>query len=138
MSIEHPTDDFDWVSAAATCNAESMFQRLQLGVRKDIERRNGLVGRTDHRQFELIEDEHGFEVTRSAPGSTDNVDAFVTFECVGPRINIHGDGVDVDMTAIVGLNPGGDCRFFVGEAEYLEWEVRKLALDHLFFDEAQD
>ena len=137
MSTEHPTDDFDWVTAESTCTAASMFNRLRLGVRKDVERRNGLVGRTDNRVFELVEDDEGFEVTRAQAG-TDGVEAFVTFEHAGSRINIHGDGVDVDVTAVVGLNPGGDCRYFVGEAEYIEWEVRKLALDRLFFEEPED
>ncbi len=35
----------------------------------------------------------------------------------------------------MGINPSGVCRLFVAEAEYAEWEVRKLALDQLFFEE---
>lgn len=137
MSTESSTDDFDWVTAHSTCTIETMFRRLQLGAQKDVDRRNGLTGRHDHWRFALTEEENGFEVLRS-PGSqfsTGQVDAFVVFERVGPRINIRGDGIELDITAIIGINPAGDCRYFVGEAEYLEWEVRKLALDQLFFEE---
>ena len=56
----------------------------------------------------------------------------------GSRIDITGDGVDVQITAIVGINPHGDCRYYVGEGEYLGWEVRKQALDQLFFEESED
>jgi hypothetical protein len=62
----------------------------------------------------------------------------VTFQREGPRINIAGEGVDVQMTAIVGINTNGDCRFYIGEGEFLAWEVRKQALDLLFFEEVEE
>ena len=40
-----------------------------------------------------------------------------------------------DFTAILTLDPAGQCRFVVGEALYAEWEVRRMALELLFFDE---
>ena len=51
-----------------------------------------------------------------------------------PRINVAGDGVDLDFTIVVGLNNAGECRYFVGEAEYPGWEIRKMALEALFFE----
>lgn len=128
-------EDFDWVAAQAACTTEQMFQRLQEGARKDVERRNASgFGRKDQWQFELnADDEQSFEVARTGPSSTGS--AFVTFERDGTRINVSGDGVDVQFTAITGINPAGQCRYFVGEHEYLGWEVRKLALDVLFFEE---
>ena len=62
----------------------------------------------------------------------------VTFVLNGPRIDIDGDGVDVRITAVVGINPAGECRYFVGELEFLGWEVRKQALDQLFFEDAEE
>ena len=44
----------------------------------------------------------------------------------------------MQITAIVGINPHGDCRYYVGEIEYLGWEVRKQALDMLFFEESEE
>jgi hypothetical protein len=128
-------EDFDWVAAQAACTTEQMFRRLQEGARKDVERRNASgFGRKDQWQFELnADDEQSFEVARTGPSSTGS--AFVTFERDGTRINVSGDGVDVQFTAITGINPAGQCRYFVGEHEYLGWEVRKLALDLLFFEE---
>ena len=39
---------------------------------------------------------------------------------------------------IVTLDPAGMCRFVVGEAIYSEWEIRRMALDQLFFEERED
>jgi hypothetical protein len=135
MATGSDKDDFDWVTAQAGCSIELMFQRLQDGARADVEKRNGATfGRKDGWRFEFHPDEgDGFEVVRIA-GSA-RAGATVAFVREGTRIEIRGDGVDVQITAIVGINPHGDCRYYVGEAEYLGWEVRKLALDLLFFEE---
>ena len=39
---------------------------------------------------------------------------------------------------VVGLTPSGECRYFVGEAEYPGWEIRKMALEALFFEAEED
>lgn len=132
------TDDFDWVSAQSGCTTEQMFKRLLEGTRKDVDRRNATAfGRDDGWKFEVhVDDDDNFEVTRIT-GSA-RASAFVTFERVGPRINIAGDGVDVELFAIVSINPHGECRYFVGEHEYLGWEIRKLALDTLFFERDEE
>jgi hypothetical protein len=130
-------DNFDWVTAQAGCSVVQMFQKLQDGVQADVERRNGAgFGRTDNWRFEFHADDDGFEVVRIAGSSRSG--AVVTFEREGPRINIAGEGVDVRITAIVGINHVGECRYFIGEGEYLGWEVRKQALDQLFFEDLEE
>jgi hypothetical protein len=130
-------DNFDWVSAQAGCSAVQMFQKLHIGAKADVERRNSAgAGRSDHWRFELHGEDDSFEVIRIADSSKDG--AVVTFSLDGPRINIDGDGVDVRITAVVGINPAGECRYFVGELEFLGWEVRKQALDQLFFEDIEE
>ena len=135
---ESAKDGFDWVTAQAACTTEVMFERLQDGARTDVDRRNAAAeGRSDKWRFELnVDDDLNFEVARIADSSTTS--AFVTFQREGSRINVTGDGVDVQFTAITGINAAGECRYFVGEHEYLGWEVRKLALDLLFFEEVEE
>ena len=130
-------DNFDWVSAQAACTPEEMFKRLLDGARQDVDRRNSATtGRDDGWRFEVhSDDDDHFEVARVA-GSKSS--AFVTFERVGPRINIDGDGVDVQLFATVSINPSGQCRYFIGEQEFLGWEVRKQALDLLFFEHEEE
>ena len=130
-------DNFDWVTAHAGCTVARMFQKLQDGAQADVERRNGAgFGRTHSARFEFHAGEDGFDVVRVADSSSDH--AVVTFQREGPRIEITGDGVDVRITAIVGINPSGECRYFVGELEFLAWEIRKQALDQLFFAEIEE
>jgi hypothetical protein len=130
-------DNFDWVTAQAGCSAVQMFQKLQEGAEADVNRRNAAApGRGDNWHFEFHDGDDGFEVVRIAASSKDG--AAVSFALDGPRINIDGDGVDVRITAVVGINPAGECRYFVGELEYLGWEVRKQALDQLFFEDVEE
>ena len=137
MATGSGEDNFDWVTAQAGCGVEQMFQKLRDGAQADVDRRNNATfGRKDGWRFEFHEDEDGFEVVRVTGSSRS--DAFVTFQREGPRINITGDGVDVQITAVVGINAHGDCRYYVAEGEFLGWEVRKQALDLLFFEEEHE
>lgn len=139
MSTQNTADDFDWVTAHAGCTGETMFDRLRRGAQKDVEKRNALDFQSNVR-YELHDDGDQFEVSRVAQTgfSIPKTLAFVTFSREGQRINVAGDGVDVHFEVFVALNHEGTCRFFIGEAEYSDWHVRKLALEHLFFEEAEE
>ena len=136
---DHAPDAFDWVSAQAACTPAAMFERLRVGVKQDVETRNGLVGLDDEARFEFSEDSEAFDVTRleGSRFGKPAIAALVRFERAGRRINVHGEDVDVDFTAILTLDPAGQCRFVVGEALYTEWEIRRMALELLFFDEPE-
>ena len=62
----------------------------------------------------------------------------VTFVREGSRILVQGEDVDVDFVAVVTLDATGACRFVVGEAMYSDWEIRRMALELLFFEESGD
>jgi len=115
-------------------------ERLRDGVKADVQRRNSLLVSGDGWKFEFDEDDDGFEAVRVVAqrfiGSSGS--AAVRFERIGPRIQIQGDGIDVDLTAVVTLDATGACRLVIGEAMYAEWEVRRLALELLFFEESED
>jgi hypothetical protein len=140
MTRDHAPEDFDWVSAQAGCAPASMFERLRAGVRQDVERRNALDGLEDEARFEFSEDSEAFDVARleGSRFGQPKIAALVRFERAGRRINVHGEDVEVDFTAVSTLDPNGQCRFVVGEALYSEWEIRRMALELLFFDEPDD
>jgi hypothetical protein len=140
MPQEHPPEDFDWVNAQAKCTTVSMFERLRTRVREDVQKRNGVFNRQDGWKFEFFEEGDEFEVSRvEASGATGTrVAAVVRFAREGRRIHVQGDDIDVEFVAIVTLDVGGDCRFVVGEALYTDWEIRKMALEMLFFEEYEE
>ena len=137
MAQEH-ADEFDWVGAQAKCSAALMFERLQTRVEEDVRRRNSLLDRNDGWKFEFFaeEDEDVFEVSRLVGNG--KVSAVVQFERVGRRIHVQGEDIDVDFTAIVTVDTSGLCRFVVGEAMYSDWELRRMALELLFFEEVEE
>jgi len=116
-----------------------MFDALRTHVKEDVQRRNGVSGRNDDWTFEFDEDGDDFEVVRLRSDQRDSkVLALVRFERNGRRIDVHGEDIDVEFTAIVTVDAAGLCRFVVGEVMYSEWEIRRMALEALFFDEADD
>jgi len=117
-----------------------MFERLRTRVREDVQRRNGLFDRKDGWKFECYEEGDEVEVSRVVrSGPTDaKVLAVVRFERAGRRIHVQGEDIDVDFTAVVIVDVTGVCRFVVGEAMYSGWEIRRMALEQLFFEEADD
>lgn len=140
MSADHAPDNFDWVGAQAKCSTKSMFERLRTQVRQDVQNRNGLFDRDDRWRFEFDEDDDEFEVSRLVPGGSTGtrVTASVRFARTGRRIHVQGEDVDVEFVAIVTLDVSGQCRFVVGEATYSNWEIRRMALEQLFFEESDD
>lgn len=136
---ENTSDQFEWVSAKAKCTAAVMFERLRAGVKQDVEQRNALVGLDEQYRFEFSEEGEAFDVARleGSRVTRAKVAGLVRFERAGPRIHVGSEDVDVDFTAILTLDPAGHCRFVVGEALYTEWEVRRMALELLFFDEPE-
>ena len=108
MPQDHAPDEFDWVTAQSKCSAVAMFERLQMGIRDDVNRRNGLLARRDGWKYEFLsESADVFEVTRVTEGATARVSAAVRFERAGRRILVQGEDVDVDFTAVVALDVAG-------------------------------
>ena len=140
MAPDNAPDQFEWVSAQAGCTATAMFERLRAGVKQDVERRNALERPDDGFRFEFSEDAEGFDVARleASRFTAAKTAALVRFERAGRHIHVRGEDVDVEFTAILTLDPAGHCRFVIGEALYAEWEVRRMALELLFFDEPEE
>lgn len=136
---DQTADDFNWVSAQAQCSTGVMFEQLRTRVRADVQTRNELTTRDDEWRFEFESEDDAFDVTRVRGSLADpEVSAVVTFERAGRRILIHSEEIDVNITAIVTLDPGGSCRLVVGEALYSDWEIRRMALELLFFEEHEE
>ena len=127
------------VTAQSNCSAALLFAGLQERVAKDVERRNALADAAQHWRFELHgEDADWFEVSRTGARFSTARSAVVVFERVGLRINVSGDGVDVDFTVVVGLNQCRRVWLLRRRGRVPGWEVRKMALEALFFETGDD
>jgi hypothetical protein len=136
---DNAPDNFDWVAAQSRCSAASMFDDLETGVKEDVQRRNALPDRDDGWTFEFDDDDEGYEVSRLASRyNPPRVEGSVRFELAGRRIEVRGEGLDVDITAVVVLDSAGVCRFVVGEVMYAAWEIRRMALEQLFFEQTEE
>ena len=131
-------EDIDWVAAQSKCNVVTFFEQLKDGIKRDVERRNSLSDHPDRATFEYFEEDDGsVEVTRSdaSAGGSPRVVAAVRFRRQGRRIEVMGEDIDVMLHALVSLDPEGHCRVVIGEALFAEWELRRMALEQLFFHE---
>ena len=133
MPPDNAPDQFEWVSAQAHCTAPSMFERLRAGVKQDVEHRNTLAGLDDGVRFEFSEDGDVFDVARLEVSrfADPKIAALVRFERAGRRINVQGEDVDVEFTAVLTLDPAGQCHFVAVQ------QIDKYALARQSFSDSQ-
>jgi len=122
-------DDFDWVSARAECSLKRVFAKLSLDVQGDVAIREEFSRKTlDGRTFRWQEAARGFLVSRTVRQD----DKHVTFVLGDDAIEVSGHGVG-SFSASLTLNCEGKCRFSVNGQEVESWQLRRMALDALFF-----
>lgn len=127
--------NFNWVSVRSQCSVKQMFEDLRLGIKQDVEAINEIIQQrpatNPPRVFKISEN------SRTVKVFIDGV-----FE-EGPSIVfvLMRDAIKVGVAetnetlfvASIGLNHDGDCRFIVSGEEYDSWQVRRKALEGIFF-----
>ncbi|MGO8816323.1 MAG: hypothetical protein ACLQVG_16925 [Terriglobia bacterium] len=118
--------DFNWVEARAHCFPAAVFEKLRLQVIADVEIRNKYLA--DPRdQFAVVENGNAFSViVRTNPIPT------VTFRLSGEKIVVDRKG-HLLCEASLTLNDDGECRVIIEGQERDFWQMRKSALEGLFF-----
>jgi hypothetical protein len=120
--------DFDWVRARSECSLPKIFERLFAGAQSDVDARNGVARETrEGLSFEASRDGNRILVTR---GGSEKI-RLVKFTLAANSIDIEGEGSE--LIATPGLNPAGNCTLMVNGAELELWQVRRTALERLFF-----
>ena len=122
--------EFSWTTARAECSAEQLFKELQIGVENDIQTVNSTpnLGVAEGFGSALTPDGRVYIVThRSRTGPR------VVFLINGDSIEIRNEVTQTKHTAAVVLNKEGRCKLAIKGAEYELWQVRRLALETLFF-----
>lgn len=126
------SEKFDWVTARKDCSLETIFEKLRLGVKGDVEKRQGFSGSTGDgfvEKFTFVSIAERFSATFSTPIARRTVIFSLGNDC------IHvSDETDKELLrATVTLNNDKLCRLVINGEELEEWQFRKKALENLFF-----
>jgi hypothetical protein len=127
---ELPTE-LNWVSRRVECSSTQIFRELQKGIEDDV----ATVNKTSDSEFgtTLTSDGRTFVVSeKRATG------ARVVFFISGKKIEIRNEVSGVNLVAVPALNTVGRCVLTVDGVELEQWQLRKMALEGLFFSEMDD
>ena len=132
--VNRKPSDFDWVSVRGGCSVRQMFEELKLGITQDVAAIN------KHRRpmseqvhtFKIVGDNKLIKVFEDDSYSDDAPS--VLFVLAGNVIKVKdGETGKVAFDISISLNDEGDCRFTVEGKEQDSWQVRRRALEGIFF-----
>jgi hypothetical protein len=121
--------NLDWVKYRAACSAAQMFEKLKLEIESDVKTRNDLRPQGTFYGFSIVASGNGFAVILEAL----NTKKVVTFSLDKERISIQKEDESV-LISTVTLNDEGHCLFKTGGLERESWQLRKMALESIFFE----
>jgi hypothetical protein len=131
MSNQMPEipSELNWVEGRHKCSMPTVFKELQLGVQGDVDAVNALIIKGIMMRFSFVVSGKRFsvvcEVNYDPSGSVD-------FLLSGDEIIISEDGVE-KLRACLTLNNSGKCTLRIGDEEMEQWQLRRRALESLFF-----
>jgi hypothetical protein len=121
--------NFNWIKARADCSVAQVFKQLELGARNDVEAANEQRKSEEHHVFSVSAEPGRFSVVR---GSRNVHPVSVDFSLEGEEIAACV-GNEIKLTATITLNNEGRCMLKVNDEELEQWQVRRTALEDLFF-----
>jgi hypothetical protein len=126
---EKNTPKFDWVTERSSCSLPKVFKTLRLQIQEDVKSRNALRPDNSPYEFSIAENAGDFTVTLQAK----NVRQSVIFSLAEHAISVRDDKgtpmFDVSLT----FTDEGKCRLIVNNQPRELWQVRRMALEELFF-----
>jgi hypothetical protein len=132
-------DSFDWVTERFKCSVERLFKELELGAKTDVDTIRSLernlaqeTGGSPTKNIEVASDGRRFSVTRSDRRSTALKSVEFTLESSSISVKSSYPG-GPSFAATIQLNDEGRCLFVVEDLEMEPWQVRRKALQDLFF-----
>jgi hypothetical protein len=131
---EKTPDDFNWVAARSACSLGAVFELLKQQVQQDTEARQRILTATIHRHYGfrfLSASSRSFSVLTEG----NHIHCIVDFKLGDNAIQVGGSGFEgvPNFEATLTLDDEGECRAKIGEREFQLWQVRKMALETLFF-----
>jgi hypothetical protein len=130
--------DLNWVKERAACSLFKVFQSLQAGVEADVRDMQALVEPGIYLKFEFhCHTNQEFSVTRFDDPTLPTVGESIVFSLGRDKITVQtriSSGTREFFVATITLDNEGNCKLLVkDEAPLEQWQVRRMALEPLFF-----
>lgn len=128
-----------WVNARKECSLQNVFKVLGDGCKADVrDALQALIPAHSHRTYAYDLHSNGkFSVTRCEDAMLSGPCDSVDFEIVGHEIVVTHmfatAGKNELLRASLTLNNDGECKMLVDGQELEQWQVRRMALEKLFF-----
>jgi hypothetical protein len=123
--------DFDWVSARCKCSPHEVFEKLKLQAEADVNKREATLTQPERQRcaFSFVPDRNRFSVLVKGHQLHNSITVGMT----DTGIVVHNDEGHTLFSADVTINDEGLCKLKVDGEEKELWQVRKMALEQLFF-----
>jgi hypothetical protein len=126
-------ENFDWVRARAACSLFQFFEKLKLQIEEDVKARNAISPQQPQYKFSIVNaGNNGFSVLIEGTSEWNRIHDSVRFTISNDKISVFTIG-GLMFDATVTLCDDGECRARIGGQEYDSWQLRKKALEELFF-----
>ena len=133
-NINRKPANFDWVAERGGCSVRQMFEQLRLVIAQDVEAINKHIRPMDERprSFKIAEDKKTIKVYEDDPHFDSGPS--VLFLLKGNVIKVKDGETGQSLFELsITLNDAGECRFTIGGEERDSWQVRRKALEGIFF-----
>jgi hypothetical protein len=127
----------NWVNERAKCSLGQMFEQLKADVQSDIDARNKCFAQNVGFSFKMISSQSNrFAVLKDYANETfANRSILFMLDSRGIKVTNPANNNAEILNATITFNDLGECRFKVNGKERESWQLRKEALEDLFFQD---
>jgi hypothetical protein len=120
---------FDWVTERSSCSLPKVFHTLLLQVEEDVKTRNALRPQNSPYEFSIEENGSDFKVLLKASDLSNGV----VFTLAEHGILVRGGEGNQMFEITLNFSLDGKCHLVVNDQQLGFWQVRRMALEELFF-----
>src|SRR5215510_6487756 len=124
-------EDFNWINARSECSLAKVFELLKAEVGEDVNSRNALLPEGTANKFSTVTVGNVLTVMLVGLGAQP---LSVKFTKRDHSIECRDADDKLIFDATPGLDHNGNCMIRIGNSYYELWQVRRLALEQLFFE----
>jgi hypothetical protein len=130
MTTPTVPQNLDWVNARAACSLIHAFKQLEIDVEEDVKAANSVQRLSFEAEFKMIRNGAGNLFGVISGSSTKPA---VRFLLTPNAINVSDGAGGHEFILGLTLNNEGRCNFLCDGKELEPWQVRRMALERIFF-----